>query len=859
MTPLVLAVLLAGTPVPSPEGTIPAFPLEANPLELRRIARPGTPFAKVGRRFAVLGEEGGSFEAWAYPLKLFRSFEFSFLTRGSTTPVRAAEIVRFISVTPEATVLTYTFQSFTVKALFVTPPDEPGALCLLEIDATEPMTVVCGFLPVLQPMWPAGIGGQYARWDDATRAYLISESSKRNHAYVGSPAAAGISYTPAHMLSDHPNQFTIPVPDPHAVRGRYIPIIMAGGRGSRDSVKAVYARLAADPGGHYRRSVEHFRTLRRETMRLTLPDERLALAFEWAKVAYDGLLVDNPDLGRGMVAGLGMSGTSGRPGFGWFFGGDAFINALSMNGYGAYGAVRDALTFMLRWQREDGKMAHELTQATSYVDWFKDYPYAYIHGDTSPFFIVAAHDYVTRTGDLAFLRSAWPALRKAYEWCRSTDEDGDGLMDNARAGLGALEYGSLTNVRSDIYTGAVWVRAARLMAVLGAPAGDPAFVEPAAGYAGRAEESFRRKFWDARAGQYAYAFDDRGKHVDIVSPWSAVGLMWELGEPSRSALTLAKLNGAELTTDWGIRSLSNRNALYEPLNYNYGAVWPFLTGWVAAAQYRHGFPLQGYNLLTASAEHTFDNALGSVTEVFSGSQNIWPQEAVSHQGFCTGGVTLPLIRGMLGLEGNAIEKTLRFAPAFRADWDSVTLENIRIGECVLTLRYRRGAGSITLEGTAERGEGYTLAFEPTVGIGGGRPEVFLNGVRLGEAGITDEEEKAIRILRASFPAGPKFLLEFRGVEPDVEILPPAVERRTGEPDRGVKVISTRRAGGGTDLTLEGLAGKTYTVPIARAAGPLRVEGAAMEGDRLLVTMPAADKAGFTRRTVRLIRSGRDTR
>jgi len=35
--------------------------------------------------------------------------------------------------------------------------------------------------------------------------------------------------------------------------------------------------------------------------------------------------VDNPLLGKGMVAGLGASGSSGRPGFGWFFGGDGEI------------------------------------------------------------------------------------------------------------------------------------------------------------------------------------------------------------------------------------------------------------------------------------------------------------------------------------------------------------------------------------------------------------------------------------------------------------------------------------------------------------------------------------------------------
>lgn len=184
------------------DGLVPRFDTASNDLELRRLAQPNTYFDKAGRRFAVLGNESGTFEAWAYPLKLIRNFEFSFLLGSSTQAVLGKDIVRFISVTPAATTLTYAFQSFTMRATFVTAIEDPGAVILLAVDTTEPVTVVCSFLPVLQPMWPAGLGGQYASWDVGLRAYLISEPTRKNHGYIGSPAAQGISYTPAHMLSD---------------------------------------------------------------------------------------------------------------------------------------------------------------------------------------------------------------------------------------------------------------------------------------------------------------------------------------------------------------------------------------------------------------------------------------------------------------------------------------------------------------------------------------------------------------------------------------------------------------------------------------------------------------------------------
>jgi hypothetical protein len=240
-------------------------------MTLSRVAQPNTYFDKAGRKFAILGLESGTFEAWAYPLKLLRNFEFSFFLKDSTRPIPAKDIVRFIEVTPAATTLTFTYQSFTVKATYVAAVEDPGAVVLLEVEATEPLSIVAGFQPVLQPMWPAGIGGQYAYWDDALKAYLISEPTRKNHGYVGSPAAQGISYTPAHMLSDAPNEFIIAIDDPKKTKGRSIPIVLAGGKGKREDIRKVYEKIAADPQAVIHSAEEHYQNLRRDTLRVKTP------------------------------------------------------------------------------------------------------------------------------------------------------------------------------------------------------------------------------------------------------------------------------------------------------------------------------------------------------------------------------------------------------------------------------------------------------------------------------------------------------------------------------------------------------------------------------------------------------------
>jgi glycogen debranching enzyme len=829
--------------------TVPAFKPEPNSLELHRLAQPGTYFDKVGRKFAILGYESGSFEAWAYPLKLFRNFELSFYIGSSTEPIRGKDIVRFVSVMPEATTLTYTYQSFTVKAIYVTPIDEAGAVIFLDVNSTEPLTIVASFLPVLQPMWPAGIGGQYAYWDDAVKAYLISEPTRRNNAYVGSPAAVGMSYTPAHMLSDYPNQFKIVIDHPDSLKGRFIPIVMAGAEGSRDSVKAVYERLANNPEFYYQKNVEYYKALLENTLHIETPNRKINLAFEWAKVAYDNLFVDNPNLGYGMVAGLGPSGTGGRPGFGWFFGGDAFINSFSLDSYGAYQSVKDALTFTQKWQRADGKMAHELSQAAGYVNWWKDYPYGYIHGDTSPFYICGMYDYYKATGDAEFVKKSWVSLKKAYAWSLATDENNDGLMDNKKAGLGALEYGPLIDIQSDIYTGAVWVRAVYAMRDLARAAGDDALAKEADQYYEKASRTFNEKFWDEKNQQYAYAFTAKGEQVDIVSPWSSVGLMWGLGDPQRSEKSLEKLNSAELTTDWGIRSISNKSKYFEPLNYNYGAVWPFLTSWVATAQFKHHLALQGYNLLMGSVRHTFDNGLGEITEVFSGAQNIWPQEAVAHQGFSSASVVLPLVRGMLGLDGDAVKRKITFAPAVPADWDSVGVGNYHITNQTVNIKYKRGESQVEakVERKGPNDRDWTFRFEPSLGIGTKILAARVDGQPV-PFGQEVSSQTIQPIVETKLGATTKIEIDF---EPTVELLPPANDSKTGDGNKGMKIISTKLEGKTLGIVVEGLSGEHYRLGIVHAERLASVEGCSVSGSTLLIDFPAGKTGEFERKNIKL--------
>ncbi len=845
---------------------IPAFPLLLDDLKLERLAQSFSPWDKVGRRFAFIGTEGGSLEAWAYPLKLIRQFELSFLLGSSTQPIRSRDIVRRITVTPAATIFHFAFQSFSLQAIYVASVNEPGGLILLALSSDEPLTVVVSFLPVLQPMWPAGIGGQYAYWDKDLRAYLISEPTRKNHAYVGSPAAQGISYTPAHMLADTPSEFIIKIEKPEEVRGKLIPLAVAGGKGKREDIRQVYEKLISDPEKVYREAVEHYQRLRAKTCQLITPRKEINLALEWAKISLDNLLVNNPDLGYGMIAGLGPSGTGGRPGFGWFFGGDAYINSLALTSLGNTDEARSAIAFTQKWQRADGKMAHELSQAAAYIDWFKDYPYAYIHGDTTPYYLVALWDYYLHTGDLKFLQQSWPSVCRAFDWCLTTDEDGDGLMDNRRAGLGALEYGALTDIQTDIYLAAVWVKALQAMKAMAQRLKDENLTEKAAKILTRALVSFE-KFWDEELDSYVYAFTREGERVKELTPWPAVALMWQIGQPERRERTLQQLFSSLLTSDWGVRSLAVTSKFYGPLNYNYGAIWPFLTGFVATAEFGHYFFYQAFPLLLSAANHFFDQALGHPAEVFSGSRYLSPQEAVPHQGFSATGFVLPLFRGLLGLETNLGEGIIRFQPQFPANWEEVRVKNIRLGDEIYEIYYKRREGKVKLslvkknspqpekksEEKPKREERSLLSpkinfvFAPIFGPGVKPREVKVNGASVAfntqettrssqiEVIISLEEETNIEVW----------------LEETVEILPPTPTTSPGEEDQGLKVICFEKKGKEISLVGEAPAGHSYILPLYRPELVVAVEGAELSTAGLVIKFPEAQTPCFQTQKIRL--------
>ncbi len=833
--PSVAASGQAPRPQPAP---IPRFDRGANPIALAGPVRPGRYMEASGLRAAFLGREDGSFEAWAYPLKLLHDFTLSFGVAAYADPIPGASLASTVDIRPESATVRYAHASFTVDATWLVPRDEPGGLVLLDVRTSEPLTIVVRFRPDLKPMWPAALGGQYSYWDDGLKAFVVGEGSRKNAAIVGSPFGLAPPEQPAHNLPDAPSQFAIRV-TPEQARQGLIPIAMAGSVEKLDAAKTTYATLLASAGRLYREQEGHYRRLRDELTSVETPDPRIGLAFEWAKVALDKGFVCNPHLGCGLIAGLGPSGTTERPGFGWFFGGDTFINNWAISAYGDFDTVRRSLDFLRERQRADGKMMHELSQGAGYIRWFEDYPYGYYHADTTPLYIVSVRDYVRATGDAAFAKDYWPSMRKAWDYCVSTDEDGDGLMDNTKAGL-VIETGALrsADVQTDVFLATVWTEASAAMIDL-ARLAEPGFVPSAEAAASKARASINRRFLDDARRRINFAILKSGAGQAEETDWPAFGIwrgVFDQGHPAVAGM-LDELASAGLATDWGARMLSRESKLYEPLSYNNGASWPFLSGWAALALYTGGRPEAGWQYVDALADLTFLEARGFIPELLSGDRLRSIDAAVPHQLFATTGFASALMRGLVGLEET--DRGLQLTPRLPAGWPFLRVRRLRFRDGVGDVEIRRQPGgyAIAVTNLGKRlAVGVRLALPPGSEAEGGR----------GEAGMPLAVVSTPRTVTLR-------------VRPGIELAPVQGPLALGDESRRLRVVETSVAGGTYRARLQGLRGRTYRLRLDVPFEVLGVEGgkdAGRDGLSRLVEVTIPDGPGEWVDTTLSVRLGR---
>ncbi len=852
--------------------SIPKFTLRKSGLELERRTQAGTFFNVVGRRSAVLGYEHRSLESWVYPLKLVDDFELAFKIEGYPLEFRATETAVKINSRPEATTFTYSHSAFTVQHIIFAPVDEPGIIMLLEVKSTLPMTVIVSFRPRLKLAWPAGLMTANLGWEKKENVYYLTEESKRFVGVIGSPAAQDVSVMPyQEEPRDVPARFLINT-TPENLKTSFIPIVIAGSVEGREQAKVNYDRLLNNIPELYEKTVLHYEKLEDDTPKLKSPDERLNIAFSWAKVGVDKGLASNPLLGTGLVAGFRTSGDSERPGFAWFFGRDALWTALAINSYGDFGVTKTALDFLRKFQRADGKIPHEISQSASLIPWFTDYEFPWNSADGSPLYVIAQGDYWRATGDKDFLDSSWESIVKAYRFSVATDTDGNHLIENSkktRFGHGWVEGGALYPPHEEIYLQGLWIEASRCLAEMAVAVGDKALAEAASANAERTRAAMEETYWLSDRGFYAFGtklptekpeeaepgpnlelrqarLNELSKQtlVDENTVLPGVPLWFGTMKADRAQLEIDHLGSSEIATDWGARIISNKSQLYDPLSYHNGSVWPLFTGWASMGAYRYGRPHVGYQALMANALLTYTSSLGYVTELLSGDFNAPFGRSSHHQVWSEAMVITPLLRGLLGIGVTGGGRELRFAPQLPADWDHVGALNVPVGNRKFDLSLRRKPGLLTVTVTKREplpADNVNITVAPAFPLDARIREVRVRGRA---TRFTPTIDGDIQRAEVKFEAKQPVIEVIYSYQSGTDVSTWQEIPEPGAHSSGLRILRSRADQESLQLKLEGLGGKSYKLNVRSPHQIDEVSGAKREsrtGDttRFLISFDGA--------------------
>jgi len=804
----------------------------AETLELSRPARPWEFACSVGQRAGMFGNEAGQFEAWVYPLKILRNLHLRFLTEGRVIP--AETVVRTVIARPESFTLVYTGDTFSVRETFFAPVHEPGAVIKIDVETEQPFSVQAAFERDFQLEWPAALGGTFEDWDKELRAFTMGEETKKFAAIIGSPTAGNAALEYANNYSSsRENSFDLGV----TTKGRDSKVIViAGSVNGRTEATDTYRHLLADYAALERQSAEYYREYLSKTVSLELPDPQIQQAYDWSRISVLQGLVTNPFLGTGLIAGYRTSGETQRPGFAWYFGRDSFWTSFGLNSEGDFATTRTALEFIGKFQRDDGKMPHEISQGANFVDWFKGYPYPYASADATPLYIIAMADYVKTSGDVEFAKQKWDSVWKAYQFMKST-YDTTGLPRNLGIGHGWVEGGPLLPVETELYQSGLGLEALRALTslahVLGRPNGD-LFKEFLL-----QQPVVNDGFWLPGKNRYAFARDKNNQKIDELSVLSTVPMWFGLLDAERADSTISQLAGHDHSTDWGMRIIGSGSPKFSGGGYHFGSVWPLFTGWASVGEYKYHQTLPAFLNLKQNALLALDGSLGHVTEVLSGDYYQPIATSSPHQIWSAAMVISPVLRGMLGLDADALNHRVTFAPHIPADWDRLSIHNLRVANSTIDLSFRRTSDEVTLE-LKNTGEKTDFSFSPAFSPRARLVRAELNGKAVPFHLATGDTDQHAEVKFPLMPGSSVLKLSVRndfsiGLAPE---LPPL-----GSESRGLRVLSQSWTGNSLEVAIAGAAGATYEIPVWNPRQIATVDGAVLlkkdaESGALRISIPA---------------------
>lgn len=426
---------------------------------------------------------------------------------------------------------------------------------------------------------------------------------------------------------------------------------------------------------------------------------------------------------------LGPPGPHVKAGIPWFatvFGRDCLITALEALPFapelaaevlGTLAALQGCRVDPER-DEEPGKIVHELRRGEMAAT--GEVPFGRYYGsvDATPLFVILLAEYADRTADQALIERLWPHALAALEWmARRADQHGGYLAYARRAPHGLVHQGwkdshdaifhadgvlaeppiALAEVQGYAYA------ALRGMARLASRAGHDAHAALWTARASDLWERFDDDFWMADEDAFALALDRDRRACRVVSSNAGQCLFGGIAERGKAARSIARLLRDDMFSGWGVRTVSEGAARYNPMSYHNGSVWPHDNALVAAGFARYGATEEAARVMGGLFAASAAVEAQRLPELFCGFPSALQSAPVPYPVACkpqawAAGSVLLLLQAVLGLSIDAWNHRVRCTGSTLPPWlDRVDILGLRVRDATVDLRFHRGRTGAAVE------------------------------------------------------------------------------------------------------------------------------------------------------------------
>ncbi|MGE5675470.1 MAG: glycogen debranching N-terminal domain-containing protein [Mycobacterium leprae] len=362
-----------------------------------------------------------------------------------------------------------------------------------------------------------------------------------------------------------------------------------------------------------------------------------------------------------------------------------------------------------RRQEQPGKIIHELRGGELAI--LGETPYSRYYGsaDSTPLFLLLLARYAAWTGDTALVAELLPNLKAALTWLTTYgDVDGDGFIEfhadqwglkvqswkdsddsmSHRTGIPAESPLAVSEVQGYVYA------AKRELAPVLRSLGEASLADQLEHEAAALKERFNEAFWMADQQFPAIALDKAKAQVGTVSSDAGHCLLTGILDEAKAAAVAQRLVAPDLFSGWGIRTLSNQEASYNPMRYHNGTVWPHDNALAILGLARYGHAAEANRVIEGLLQAVAHFPLYRMPELWCGygrDEEAVPVEypvACSPQAW-SAAAPFAFIQAMLGLEADSQAGILYLRPHLPEWLGRIRLRRLRVADSLVDLTVTR--------------------------------------------------------------------------------------------------------------------------------------------------------------------------